>query len=58
MSKRTEIAKKMADNEKAFEGLTSAWLNIIYAFERQGYQVVPTSETAEAQAGLRVAGDD
>lgn len=61
MSKRTNIATDMANNfpdgnfTVQVRGLLMHhWLDVIYALEAKGYQVVKTSETAEYQ-GLRNA---
>lgn len=58
MSKRTVIASNMTSRaNKGLPAMTSQqWLQIIYAFEAAGYQVVKNSETAEFQ-GLRNLGD-
>lgn len=56
MSKRTNIAEHMANSQGYPRMPKDAWLKVIYAFEREGYQVVKNSETAEYH-GLRVAGD-
>jgi hypothetical protein len=62
-SKRVNIAKQMAEstrlpNKDLQESLGQAhWLEIIYAFEAEGFAVVPNNETLEYQ-GLRNALDD
>lgn len=56
-SKRVEIAQAMARQE-ANPWETNFWLNILSYLEQAGYVVVKTSETAEAQRGLRIAEDD
>lgn len=55
MSKRVDIAKHMAESSSGKGISQKTWLNIIYALEKEGFQVVRTSETAEYR-GLRNAG--
>lgn len=57
-SKRVAIAKRMANEQATTKFNQNTWLAIIYELEREGYQVVKTSETAEYQhlhKGLRNA---